>query len=322
MTWRERAEAQGGLITRAQLRALGVQRWTVTHRIATERWQPVTASVIATTTGHLTREQWMWVGVLHAGTGSMLGGLTAAEVAGLRNWPREEITVLVPYASDVPAPVDGIRFVRSRRALPAMRQRDASPPRCRLEPAILLFAAADRSERTAQGVLAAAVQQQLTTPATLREWVDRLRPLRRAALFRRALDEIAGGAQSLAELDIKRLCREHGLVAPRRQVRRRDADGRLRYTDCEWTLPDGRVLVLEVDGAFHMEVEHWEDDLARQRGLAGTDRIIVRCTSRELRDERPRLARDLRALGVPRLVSGTEDQGPRSHSQHRIGKVE
>lgn len=67
----------------------------------------------------------------------------------------------------------------------------------------------------------------------------------------------------------------------------------------EWQLPDGRTLVLEVDGGFHMEAEHWEDDLARQRALAATDRIIVRCTPRELRDEPERVARDLLALGVP-----------------------
>ncbi len=82
-------------------------------------------------------------------------------------------------------------------------------------------------------------------------------------------------------------------------MKRRDAQGRLRYTDAEWDLPDGRVLVLEIDGLFHMEVEHWEDDIARQRSLTGPDTIIVRCTSREVRDEQTKVARDLRRLGVP-----------------------
>lgn len=58
-------------------------------------------------------------------------------------------------------------------------------------------------------------------------------------------------------------------------------------------------MVLEVDGLFHMDVAQWEDDLARQRALSGTDRVIIRCTSRELRDEPQRLARDLKRLGVP-----------------------
>lgn len=78
--------------------------------------------------------------------------------------------------------------------------------------------------------------------------------------------------------------------------------GRIRFTDCEWRLIDGRTLVLEVDGSFHMESEHWEDDLARHRGLSATDRVIIRCTTRELRDSPEVVARDLIALGVPRKL--------------------
>lgn len=296
------AAGQAGLITRAQLAACGVDRWAVSHRIATERWRAHTATVIATTTGEPTRQQLMWIGVLHAGAPALLGGLSAAECLGLTRWHRDEITVLVPYANDVQTDPPGVRYVRTRRSLPSLRVAGRALPTCRLEPAILLFAAADRSRRTAQAVLAAAVQQQLTTPALLGVWLDRLRPLHKAPLLRATLAEMAGGAQSLAEIDIARLCRMFRLAPPLRQVRRRDTTGRLRFTDCEWRLPDGRTLILEVDGGFHMEVEHWEDDLARQRALSATDRVMVRCTARELRDEPERIARDLRLLGVPRAA--------------------
>lgn len=232
----------------------------------------------------------------------MVSHLTAAEVAGLRNWQREEITILVPYQTDTGARADGIRLVRTRRDLTELRDPDAAPAACRLEPAVLLFAAEERSNRTAQAVLAAAVQQRLTTPDRLADWIDRLRPLRKAPLLRAAVSDIAGGAQSLAEIDIVRLCRRRRLAPPRRQVKRRDAEGRVRFTDCEWELADGRVLVLEVDGGFHMEVEHWEDDLARQRALSSTHRVMVRCTARELRDEADRVADDLVRLGVPRAA--------------------
>jgi very-short-patch-repair endonuclease len=301
-SWRDVAAAQAGLLTRTQLRAVGVDRWAVAHRVGTERWQRLSSVVIATTTGACTREQRMWLGVLHAGEGALVGGLSAAECAGLRNWHRDEVTVLVPYRHHLPEPVDGVEFVRTRRDLGPMRRRLSGLPCSRIEPAILLFAAADDSERTAQGVLAAAVQQRLTTPDLLLSWVDRLSPLRRAPLLRRALDDMAGGAQSLAEIDVRRMCRRHRLAPPQRQARRRDADGRWRFTDCEWRLADGRTLVLEVDGAFHMSVESWEDDLARQRSLSSVGRLVVRCTARELRDESERVARDLVALGVPRAA--------------------
>jgi len=107
----------------------------------------------------------------------------------------------------------------------------------------------------------------------------------------------------MAELDVIVMCRRHGFPLPRRQVRRRDSSGRLRFTDAEWVLSDGTVLVLEVDGSFHMDAEIWEDDLARHRQLSTPGRIIVRCTTRELRDRQDRVAADLRSLGLRRLCA-------------------
>ncbi|MGO4679304.1 hypothetical protein [Microbacterium sp. 2MCAF23] len=290
------------MITRAQLRAIGIDNDAVRHRITTDRWVARSAVVIGTTTGELTRNQLMRLGVLHAGGPAIIGDLSAAEVAGLRNWHRDEVTVLVPQGSDLGQPLEGIRFVETRRPLPIMRNPDLDLPVCRIEPAILHFAAYQHSMRTAEGVVAAAVQQRLTSPGLLLGWVDRMRPLRWAQTFRETLSEIEDGAQSLAELDVLRMCHQYGLRLPRQQTKRQDADGRIRFTDCEWLLPDGRTLVLEVDGAFHMEVGHWEDDLARQRALAASDRVQIRCTSRELRDYPERIARDLRMLGVPRVA--------------------
>ena len=80
---------------------------------------------------------------------------------------------------------------------------------------------------------------------------------------------------------------------------RTDSSGRGRFTDCEWTLSDGRTLVLEVDGGFHADVDHYEGDVQRQRRLTTPSRVVVRCTSQELRREPWLLAADLRALGVP-----------------------
>jgi hypothetical protein len=297
--WRRVAQAQAGLITRAQLRACGVDRWAVRRRVATERWVARTPTVIGTTTGEATRDQLMWLGVLHGGTGAIIGDLTAAEVAGLCNWHRDDITVLVPHGADVGDGHPGVVYARTRRPLRELRRSAAGLPVCRLEPAVLRFASTQRAPRVAEGVLAASVQQQLTSPDRLLEWIDRMSPLRGADRFRQALAEIAGGAQSAAEIDVRRMCRAAGLALPLRQCRRRDSSGRLRFTDCEWRFADGRVLVLEVDGGFHMDAEHWEDDIARQRALTAPGRIVVRCTARELRDEPDRVAQDLRLLGVP-----------------------
>jgi hypothetical protein len=297
--WALIAQRQQGLLSRRQLNELGIDRFRVRNQVAARRWVELGPSVIGTTTGPLSRRQLMWLGVLHAGPSAVLGDLSAAEVGGLRGWRRDEIRVLVPWNLDLDDPPQKIQVARTRRPIEMFRDEGPGPPRWRIEPAILHFAAYQTSRRTAQGVVAAAVQQRLTTPARLELTLRQLTPLRWAALFRQTIGDIAGGSQSVAELDVVRMCRAQGLRSPDRQTRRRDSLGRQRYTDCEWHLLNGCVIVLEVDGAFHMEVEHWEDDIARQRQLTDPARIVVRCTARELRDAPDIVGRDLRRLGVP-----------------------
>ena len=284
------------MVARRQLRHLGISRKVIRGRVRGERWAQQSSVVLSTSTGELTREQRAWLGVLHAGPPAIVGGYTALELHGLKSWHRDDITVLVDEEAHL-EPLAGIEWFRTRRPLELWRATQPLPL-ARVEPAALLCAAYEPSWRTAQGLLAAVVQQRLTTATDLRRQLQRMTPLRRAPRFRVLLAEIEGGAGSLAEVDVTRMCRDHGLPKPARQRRRKDSSGRWRYTDCEWDLPDGSVLVLEVDGAFHMEVEHWEADIRRQRGLMTPGRIIVRCTSREIRDEPFQVAADLRTLGL------------------------
>ena len=214
--WRLVARRQAGLVTREQLTRLGVDRHRVRNQVRAERWREVSPTVLCTTTGTLTLEQRIWAGVLHAGAPAAAAGLTCAALWGLRRWDRAEVTVVVPKSDDI-APMDGIRFVETRRDIAVMTAAVPGPPRLQLEPALLLFAAYTRSERTAAGVLAAAVQQQLTTPAALDAWLPRMRPLRRARMFAGILVDLSGGAQSVAEIDVGRLCGER--VWCRRLVR-------------------------------------------------------------------------------------------------------
>jgi hypothetical protein len=300
-TWHEVAESQSGVLSETTLRELGVTRAFVRNQVRAGRWAERTHSVLTTTTGPLSREQLLWVALEHAGRAALLGGLTATELHGMKHWTREEVTVLVDQELSFD-PVAGVRYFRTRRSLPAMRHPTRSPRAARTEPAVLLFAAHEPSTRTALGAITATVQQQLTTSADLLEWTRALRPLRRAASIRDLLADVSGGSESLAEIDVLRLCRAWGLALPRRQKKRRDRAGRLRFTDCEWDLPGGRVLVLEIDGGFHIDVENYTDDVQRHRGLTTDERVVVRCTTYEVRHEPVGLMRDLIALGVPRAA--------------------
>jgi hypothetical protein len=295
--WRPLAARQHGMLARRQLNALGLDHNHVRHQVAAERWVLRTPTVVSTTTGPLTFMQRVWVGLLHAGREATVADLTALRLAGLERWDRPEVTIMVPQSAEV-EPVRGIRFKRTRRDLDDLSEQRQGMRMLAVEPAALLVAGYGRSARTGCGLLAAVVQQRLTTPARLGGWIDRLQPLRWARLLRSTVVDIEGGAQSMAEIDVGRICRRFGLPAPIRQVRRRERSGRVRFTDCEWRLPDGRLLVLEVDGAFHMDAENWADDLARSRGLVAQGAVVVHCTAEELRFRPGRVMADLAALGL------------------------
>lgn len=290
---------QSGMVARRQLLALELDADRVRNQVAAGRWVLRSPRVLSTTTGELTWRQRCWLGVLHAGPHSLIASLTAAGMWGLERWTRPHVTVLVDDELSF-EPVPGISFFLSRRPLDLLSSSRDGLPLVRLEAAILLFAAYEASPRAAHGVLAAAVQQRLTTATRLEEWIDLLRPLRRARALRRSLVDIGSGAHSAAELTVRRMCWRHRLALPHRQTPRMDRAGRRRWTDCEWDLPGGGVLILEVDGSFHLEVEQWSADIRRARRLTSRHRIVVRCTCYELHYEDHEVAADLIALGVPR----------------------
>jgi hypothetical protein len=168
-----------------------------------------------------------------------------------------------------------------------------------MEFAVLLAAERDHHVRRAIGLLATSVQQRLTSAERLARTIPSIRKLRHGKTFRLVLHDIAGGAQSFAELDVGRMCREAGLVEPTRQAVRLDKEGTRRYLDCVWVLPDGRVVVLEIDGSFHAEVVAWWRDMRRERAVVISGDTVLRCSTIELRLERADVLADLRAIGVP-----------------------
>ncbi|HNO40272.1 MAG TPA: hypothetical protein PKL71_07630, partial [Marmoricola sp.] len=219
-----------------QLRELGVTRARVRSNLVAGRWVQYGNQVIATFTGELTREQRCWLAVLHAGQGALVAGIWALEIHGLKGWQRDEVTVLVGPESR-PRPLPGARFHR-HQGIALMRSIHRLPLQ-RVEPAALWFASTEVRPRTAHGLLAAVVQQRLSTPERLQVALAQMTPLKGAREIRRVLAEFAGGAQSMAEVDLADFCREFGFVAPVRQRRRTDDTGKERFTDAEWPLPGG-----------------------------------------------------------------------------------
>jgi len=301
----ELAQQQAGVLHREQLAALGVDHRVVTRHVRASRWTTWGRRVVALQNVPLTGGQLWWAAVLHAGPGSALASLTALESGGLTGFEDRVAThIVVPRGIKVPTR-PGLVVHESRR----LSREDLHPgrtlPQLRPPRACIDAASWTRNPRRAIAVLAATVQQRLCRADQLQAALATAGPIRHARLMRTHLHDIVGGAEALSEIDLVGLCRTFGLEPPAQQEVRRGSDGRRRYLDCLWELPDGSTLVLEVDGAHHLSVGQWSRDMRRERSLVLRVGKVLRCSAYEARCEQAALAADLAAAGVPRLVSNS-----------------
>jgi hypothetical protein len=226
---------------------------------------------------------------------SALAGLTAATLQGLNGFGDERVHVLVGRGARVAAQ-DGVVVHESRR----FHHADIHPSRAlrmtTLERALIDAAAWDPAPRRACGILAAAVQQRITTAPRLRDALGSAGRLRHRRLLLLALGDIEGGAQSLAEIDFGRLCRRAGLPSPLRQQVRIDGQGRRRYLDATMRRADGTEYDVEVDGAHHLEERSYWDDMTRSNDLTIGGRSLLRFPVLALRIDRGRVMAQLRRM--------------------------
>jgi len=291
----ERARAQAGCLSRSQLRAYGVDADAERLRVGSGGWQRVGPCVVLLHGGPVGREARLWAAVLTTPSAA-LGAWTALEVHGLRGWERD-VVHLVADAGRGRRRAPGTRLstttrpavVRLRRGLPVH-----DVPRAAVD-----AAGTCSTVRAAGGLVAAVVQQRLTTADRLRAELSGAGPVRHRAALRSVLEDVAGGAGSLAEVDLAVLCRRAGLSVPLRQAVREDATGRRRYLDAEWRRPDGRRVLLEVDGVGHLEEAQWYDDLLRAAEVSEPGEVVLRLPARALRAEPARVVALLRRHLVP-----------------------
>jgi hypothetical protein len=280
------------VFARSELVAMGCGYSEQKAHVAADRWR-VIGNAVVLHNGELTREQRWRVGVINCGPRSLLASFSAAEYLGLSGWNRDEIHVLAP--AGVPRPeLPGLPVVL-HRARVIDSAASFGTHRCqRIANALALAASSFTAARPACGILAAGVQQRLTTAAALREVVAASPNCRHRHALLAAIDDIAGGAQALSEIDFVGLCRRHGLPPPVQQTVRRDSRGRRRYLDAEWRRADGRRVVAEVDGAVHLAPRRWFDDQLRQNEVVLDGSLVLRFPTVVVRTEERLVADQLR----------------------------
>lgn len=284
-----------GVAARAELRRVGIAARDVASQIAARRWQAVGSAVLLHNAAP-TVVQKRRIAAINCGPRAVLTSFTAAEEWGLRGWEREEIHVLAPAGTRRPR---AAHVVLHRSG--DWRRVNIAPGRGLhlLAPALVLAGSSFRTARPACGLLAAAVQQRLTTARELTAAVTAARRTRHRASMLAALADVAQGAQALSEIDFVRLCRRYGLPEPTRQAMRVEPDGRRRHLDAEWRLPGGRVVAAEVDGALHLTPQRWYDDQLRQNEIVIGGALVLRYPSVVVRDEPLIVVTQLRRVLLP-----------------------
>ncbi|MGX7675064.1 DUF559 domain-containing protein [Plantactinospora sp. DSM 117369] len=272
----------------------------VRHLLAAGRWRRWCRGVLVAHPGELTRAQQLWVAVLSVGSDAVLAGLSAAAEAGLRGFRPEPIDVLVPagHSSSTArrrlAPgMPGVRVHRTG-SLPPDQVQAARPRRTSTARSLVDAAGWARTDDEARSVIAAGCQQRLVLPGEIIKVVEELPRARRRALVLETARDAEGGAEALSEIDFVRLCRRYQLPRPDLQERRRDASGRVRYLDAYWRR---WRLHVEVDGAHHMQVRHWEADMRRQNDVWLDGDRLLRFSAHQIRHHPAEVATQLhRAL--------------------------
>lgn len=269
------ALAQCGIVRRDQLSGI-LSPKAVEVMLTAGRWRAHGAVVLAMHNGPLAVQQRLWAAVFNAGPVAALAARTAAAEYGLTGWEAECIEVLVPRGAAVPAGLGiDVKVHESRRFTSADIHPGRQPAQVRAERALIDAAVWCSSPRAACGVLAAGVQQRLTQPDRLAAELELAGAVRHRRLLSAALTDIAGGAQAVSEIDFLRFCRRNGLPKPSLQEVRVDARGRRRYLDATFRRRDGRVVRVEIDGALHLVVRTYWDDMSRGNELTiGNERVL------------------------------------------------
>jgi len=291
------AAPQHGVISRAQLTAVGVGRGSVARRIERGSLHRVHRGVYAVGHPHLTWRAWLWAAVLACG-GPEVAGIShdaAAAVWDLARVPSGPIDVTTLRRSER---IAGLRLHRSN-VLDAVRRADGLPVTT-VERTLADLA----GRRDIARLCHRAAHLRILDAAVLRVAIEN-RP--GAEAVRRALDELRGADPRItrSELEERFLALLEGAGLPRPEVNARVAGYEVDFLWRE------QCLVVETDGAAtHLTRTAFERDRHRDADLTVAGYRVVRFTWADVVDRGASMRRTLSAL-LPTPASARRPRPPR-----------
>jgi hypothetical protein len=267
---------QAGVISRQQVLDSGGADNDVRRMVRRRELRRVHPSVFVDHTGPLSWEQRAWAAVLSCAPSARAGpsALRAHGLLGHGGGDRDPIQVVVASDRRVVAPPT-VRVTRGTH-FETETQPHLSPPRQRLETAVIWVAARAEALDSAVAVAADAdaVQAGRTTVPRLRAALPARRSGGSLTVLGVILDDISAGVCSALERRYLRLVeRAHGLPSGARQRRVRTSR-EVHYRDVEYV---GLRTIVELDGRLGHDwnADRWAD-LDRDLANAVADQLTLR----------------------------------------------
>ena len=283
------AERQHGVVARGQLRALGLGRRAIEHRLETDRFLSVHRGVYAVGHKKISGNGWYMAAVLAVGPDAVTSHRSAADLSGIRRTSRRRVEVTVPrrvpsrpeiQMHNAPLPTDETTLIEG---IPV-----TTVPRTLLDLAAIL----DRHQL--ERAVEQAEAQRLTDPLSLDALLERY-PARRGSRNLRSVVDAGPRGITREALEERFLVflDQAGLPRPQRN-QPLELNARWFELDCVWRK---HKLIVELDSAtWHSTRQAFERDRERDRLLQAAGWRVIRITWRQLGNDAAAIERDLRQL--------------------------
>ncbi|WP_285624083.1 hypothetical protein [Kineosporia sp. NBRC 101677] len=270
--WRALAETQGGAVSRQQMFGLGLTQGQIRALYRGGRWQMQFPGVYVTHSGPVPERTRVWAAVLYGGAGALAGGRTALWLTQALTKAPARMEICVPAPRQIRAQKGMI--ARQARKLADRGDYMKSPPRLRIEHALLDVVRREDEVEAVAGLVLGTLQKRLTTAARVRAALATRERQRWRLLLGDLLREFDAGVQSpLESVFFRRVESNHGLPQGVRNQPRVEADGRKRYRDVRY---EAQLVVVELDGReAHPESEAFRD-MRRDNAVVTAGEVVLR----------------------------------------------
>jgi hypothetical protein len=282
---------QSSVVSRGQLLALGMSDRAMQYRVRHGGpWQTLLPGVYLAASGYSSMSQKELAAMLYAGPGSIVTGPMALLHHSIRTAAAVEVIDMLVPASRQRLNTGFVRLHRTAR----MPAKTVTIGAVRLAPVPRAVADTVRElteVRDIRAIVADAIQLGRCTVGQLSAEFSQ-GPIRRSAVLRSVLAEVADGVRSTAEGDLHDVIRTARLPLPLFNPSLYDGDLFLGKPDGWW--PDAGVAG-EVDSrAWHLSPDDWDRTRRRHDLMAAAGIIVLHFSPRELRREPAKVAEMIR----------------------------